>query len=211
MAIYMDDFASGTTVSGNVFVNAGRSVMIGGGRDNLIENNLFFDGKPAIHVDARGRGWARFMIDGTNSMMYDRLKAIQQVRPLYDSRYPRLSTLPGDEPGLPKGNVIRQNISIGGIWRELLDGVNDSLVVFENNTVYQDSGFVSIQEKDSRLKDVAPVLESGLVRIPVERIGLYRDGYRLAVPRRRAPIPGGRRAREGAGQFRPTERTRNVN
>lgn len=210
MAVYMDDFASGTTVSGNVFVNAGRSVMIGGGRDNLIENNLFFEGKPAVHVDARGRGWARFMIDGTNSTMYDRLKAIQQVRSLYDSRYPRLSTLPGDEPGLPKGNVIRQNISIGGIWRELLDGVNDSLVVFENNTVYQDSGFGSIQEKDSRLKDVAPVLESGLVRIPVERIGLYRDEYRLAVPPRRSLIPGGSGVWGGARPLRSRERIRDV-
>ena len=57
-AVYLDDCASGTLVYGNVFYRAGRAAMIGGGRDNTIENNIFVECTPSVHVDARGLGWA---------------------------------------------------------------------------------------------------------------------------------------------------------
>jgi hypothetical protein len=178
MGVYLDDFASGTTVYGNVFINAGRSVMIGGGRDNEVANNIFIGGKPAIHVDARGRGWAKFMIDGKNSIMYDRIRAISEVLPLYERKYTQLSTLLADDPGLPKGNVIRNNISMRGTWRELLDGVNDSLVVFQGNVIDQDPGFVSPESGDFRLRPEAPALKAGFRQLPLQKIGMYPDVYR---------------------------------
>lgn len=183
MGVYMDDFASGTTVRGNIFKNSGRSVMIGGGRDNFVENNVFIGGTPAIHVDARGRGWAKFMVDGENSILYGRLKAIQSVLPLYQKHYPQLSAITTDEPALPKGNIIRNNISWGGKWRELLDGVDDSLVAFVNNTVDVDPGFVSPETGDYRLRGDAQVLGNGFKQIPTGRIGLYKDSYRSSITR----------------------------
>ncbi len=54
MGVYLDDAASGTTVLGNVFYKAGRGVLLGGGRDNAIDNNLFIECSPSVHVDARG-------------------------------------------------------------------------------------------------------------------------------------------------------------
>jgi hypothetical protein len=53
MAVYLDDAASGITVFGNVFYKAAAAAFIGGGRDNLVENNVFVDCSPAVHVDAR--------------------------------------------------------------------------------------------------------------------------------------------------------------
>ena len=58
MAVYLDDCYCGVTVLGNLFERAGRSIMLGGGRDNTIENNVFVDCNPAIHVDQRGKSWA---------------------------------------------------------------------------------------------------------------------------------------------------------
>ena len=40
-AVYLDDWTSGTTVSGNIFSNCSRGIMIGGGRDNTVSNNIF--------------------------------------------------------------------------------------------------------------------------------------------------------------------------
>jgi hypothetical protein len=191
MSVYMDDFASGTTVRGNVFVNGGRTVMIGGGRDNVVENNLFVNGHPAVHVDARGRrGWAAAMYEGMNSVLRTRLKSVDPDRPPYSLRYPSLRHILETDLAVPEGNIIRQNISIGGIWRELQDGVTDSLVLFAGNTVDQDPGFVSMEKKDYRLRSDAPVFRNGFAEIPAGKIGLVRDRYRSKLAGRRDAIPG---------------------
>lgn len=191
MSVYMDDFACQTTVSGNIFVNGGRTVMIGGGRDIVLENNLIIDGHPAVHVDARAkRDWAATMFDGPNSVLLTRLQAVRHAEPPYSSRYPRLATILKDSFAVPEGNVIRHNIFYGGIWRELQDGVTDSLVLFEGNVVDTDPGFVSARDRDFRLRPDAPIFRSGFRRLETEKIGLYKDAYRADVPVRTKAIPG---------------------
>ena len=54
MGVYMDDCVSGTEIHGNLFKNVQRAVLLGGGRDFRVENNVFVDCKPAIQMDARG-------------------------------------------------------------------------------------------------------------------------------------------------------------
>jgi len=58
MGIYLDDMYCGTAIFGNVFYDVTRAAYIGGGRDNSIENNLFVDCRPSVHVDSRALGWA---------------------------------------------------------------------------------------------------------------------------------------------------------
>jgi len=60
IGVYLDDFTSGTLVEGNVFQNAGRGVLVGGGRDNVIRNNLFVDGVAGVQLDSRGQSWVAF-------------------------------------------------------------------------------------------------------------------------------------------------------
>ena len=43
MAVYLDDAASGATIYGNVFYKASHAAFIGGGRDNIVENNIMVD------------------------------------------------------------------------------------------------------------------------------------------------------------------------
>ena len=191
MSVYMDDFASGTTVYGNVFVNGGRTVMVGGGRDVRIENNLIIDGQPAVHVDARGkRDWAAAMFQGQNSVLMERLRAVHHKEPPYSLRYPHLVTVLDEDPTIPARISVRHNISYGGIWRELQDGVTDSLVQFEANFVEGDPGFVNAGKKDFRLRADAPALRDGFARLPLEKIGLYNDAYRPEKGRVTRTIPG---------------------
>ena len=56
--VYLDDFASGVTVQGNIIRDIGScAVMIGGGRDHTIENNLFMNTFCGIRLDNRGFWW----------------------------------------------------------------------------------------------------------------------------------------------------------
>jgi parallel beta-helix repeat protein len=41
MGVYLDDQASGITVFGNIFSRVNMGVLLGGGRDNRLENNIF--------------------------------------------------------------------------------------------------------------------------------------------------------------------------
>lgn len=121
MAVYLDDWASGFTVEGNVFVRAGRAAFIGGGRDNTVENNIFVECTPSVHVDARGLGWAGYYFDGTYPWMFERMEEMKFRQPPYSTKYPELLRLYDDEPRIPKGNTIVRNVSMGGRWMDVYD------------------------------------------------------------------------------------------
>jgi hypothetical protein len=44
-------------------VRVTRAAFIGGGRDCTIANNVFVDCQPALHIDARAMGWAKYHAD----------------------------------------------------------------------------------------------------------------------------------------------------
>lgn len=121
MGVYLDDWASGFTVYGNLFYRAGRAMMIGGGRDNLVENNLFLECAPSVHLDARGLGWASYFFDGTLTLLLDQLKEMKYHEPPYSTRYPELLTLDQGNPAFPMGNTIIRNVSFGGRWLDIYD------------------------------------------------------------------------------------------
>lgn len=120
-AIYLDDFASGFTIYGNVCYKAGRGTLIGGGRDNIVENNIYVDCFPSIVLDARGLGWASNYFDGTYRVLTETMNEMNYTEPPYSEKYPELLKLPDDEPAVPKNNKIVRNISYGGRWIELYD------------------------------------------------------------------------------------------
>jgi len=172
-AIYLDDCASGTTVFGNILVRAGRAVQIGGGRDNLIENNIFIACNPAVQVDARGLTWASFWFDGRDNTLIDRLRAMNYDKPPYSVRYPELARILEDEPAVPKGNRIVRNICVGGRWLDLLDGLTERIIFIKDNLVDVPQVFLSPDEGDYRLREDSPAHEIGFKQIPMECIGLY--------------------------------------
>ncbi len=173
-AVYLDDCASGTLVEGNSFQRAGREVLIGGGRDNIVRANLFIDGNPGVEVDARGLTWAKTWFDGTDNTMFDRLSAMPYKDPPWSVRYPELARILSDEPAVPKGNVVDTNASTGGTWTRLRDGT-DKWVAQRNNITAGDFGFMDSGQNDLRLRDNSPLFAKGFSRPGFSDLGNAGD------------------------------------
>ncbi|XP_064612389.1 uncharacterized protein LOC135476325 [Liolophura sinensis] len=107
--IMLDDQYSSVTIENNVFHDNELHMNIGGGRDNIVRHNVFYNAThAAVGVDARG-------ISGKFSqILFQRLKAIPYTNGLWTSRYPKLARIDSEEPNLPKGNEIYQNVFYGG-------------------------------------------------------------------------------------------------
>jgi hypothetical protein len=180
MAVYLDDAASGIQIAGNIFYRASRAAFIGGGRDNLIDNNIFVDCDPSVHVDARGIGWMAYHVE-EGGIMPERLAAVPYREEPWSSRYPQLLTLLDDEPGAPKGNVVRRNISVGGPWSDIQEPAVP-LVLQEDNLIDQDPHFVDPENLDFRLRLDSPAWDLGFQEIPIDRIGPYADPSRATWP-----------------------------
>jgi len=137
MGVYLDDWASGFTVYGNLFYKAGRAAFIGGGRDNVVENNIFVDCAPSVHIDARGLGWGGYYFDGTYPTLFTTMDDMKFRQPPYSTRYPELLSLYDDEPRIPKHNKILRNVSYGGRWMDLYDylAYDFSVVKVEGNVI----------------------------------------------------------------------------
>lgn len=152
MGVYLDDFSSGFTVFGNLFYKAGRASMIGGGRDNTFENNLYVDCAPSVHVDARGLSWAGYYMSGGYPVLFQLMDSVHYERPPYSTRYPELLTLYADSPAVPKNNRIVRNVSWGGRWIDIYDynDFNFSSAVTMKDNVIADSIVCRRRDKDQK-------------------------------------------------------------
>jgi len=186
MGVYLDDQAGGITVLGNIFHRVTRAVFIGGGCDNLVENNVFVDCKPSVHIDARGLGWQKKATDDAKGTLRTRLAAMPYTGELWSKRYPQLVTILDDDPGTPNRNRIVRNISVGGKWDDI-DPKTRTYQTVADNFVDEDPHFIDREGADFRLRADSPALATGFRPIPVIRIGLYRDRRRASWPVRHEP------------------------
>lgn len=186
MGIYLDDQASGFTIFGNLFYRVSRAMFIGGGCDNTVENNIFVDCSPALHIDARGLGWQKKATDDPKGELRTRLAAMPYQNDLWSKRYPPLVNILGDDPGTPKRNRAAGNICVGGKWEDI-EGKAKPFQVIEKNFVDVDPQFVDPAKGDFRLKNTSPALAAGFKPIPTEKIGLYQDERRASWPAVHAP------------------------
>ncbi|MFP4056631.1 MAG: right-handed parallel beta-helix repeat-containing protein [Candidatus Brocadiia bacterium] len=186
MGVYLDDQASGITITGNIFYKVTRAAFIGGGRDNVVENNIFVDCRPALHIDARGMGWRKKQTDNPKGTLRTRLRAMPIDGELWRRRYPNLPDILDDEPNAPKRNTIVRNICVGGQWEEIEPKARKYQTI-EDNLVDADPQFVAPEKLDFRLKPTSPAFDLGFKPIPVDQIGLYEDPRRASWPVRHEP------------------------
>jgi len=174
--IYMDDNVSGTLMYGNVFWESPRAVFIGGGRDHRVENNIFVDCDPSIHVDGRGLDKTQVWRDMVYVTMTDRLEQMNWRQPPYSTRYPALADLEqylesGD--GVPPANnVFLRNISIGGKWMDVGWHAKPEMLKVGENLIDRKPHFVDASAGNFELKEDSPAWKMGFKRIPIEKIGL---------------------------------------
>ena len=149
-AVYVDDQASGITIRGNLIERCHLGMLMGGGRRNVIEENVFVDCKTALRFGARGLGWARHL----RATLEERLAAVPYREEPWRSRFPWLSTLLEDEPMAPRHNVIVNNVLVrsGPIDAHLAKEVS------EHGTVANNRDLPALPENLSRARwtDVGP-------------------------------------------------------
>lgn len=177
MGVYLDDNFSSATVYGNVFNQVPRAAFLGGGRDNVVENNLFINCDPAINVDARGLEWRA----NGKANLTERLNAMPYQSEPWRSRYPQLLTLLEDDAMGPKGTLITRNIAVGGKWSNI-ERAAIPYAVMKDNFTEGDPQLVDIAKGDFRLRKDSPAFKLGFKPIPLEKIGLYRDPKRASWP-----------------------------
>ncbi len=132
MGVYLDDWSSGFTVYGNVFDHADHAVFIGGGRDNIVENNVFIGCSPSVSVDGRGFSWASYYFNGQHLQLFNEMVAMKYAQDPYKKAYPKLATLAETDPAAPMGNIITNNVSCDGRWLDIHDYGTFSLKVIDD-------------------------------------------------------------------------------
>ena len=129
--VYLDDCLSGITVEGNIFVDvAGDSILHGGGRDDVMRNNVFARYNKAIAADSRCIDW---LSNGTPNHtpgdswdLLGKLESMNYQQPPWSTAYPACAAIPDDWNTIiapdagwlaPQGSVFSDNVGDGsGTW-----------------------------------------------------------------------------------------------
>ena len=198
--IYLDDALSGQTVYGNIIANvSGRGIMVGGGRDNVIENNLIVNtANNPLFVDTRARDG---MLNGEENLHYSvdmpsKLVKMQaqdawlNAFPGYGDIIPYSIDYAGDpdDPMLscnPGNNTIRMNMCYTvGVKRFIWEGNPNvgnrisseavSMGTVENNyeiTDLEHAQFPGYENGDYTLAGDAEAYRHGFESLPFEEMG----------------------------------------
>ena len=162
-AIYLDDSASGVTVTGNTIAFADRAVLVGGGFSDTVSGNLFVEVAEGISIDDRGTTFRRAGILAPDGPFQSGLTRYQVTKPPYSARYPELAALGLETFGIPRDNNLSSNITVGG-----------TAVVFRMSAEHKDLIEAS---NNASLPNVAATWKSG--QVPQPSTG--PSGYELAT------------------------------
>jgi len=170
--VRLDDAISGVVIYGNVFWKASEgifgAVQIHGGKENIVENNLFVDCKYAISFSPWGADrWRQFL--QSPEVVRATQEDVDIRKPPYSTRYPALAHL-ADHPDV---NSIWRNVAVNCGAFMIRDGGREDTM--DNLTLTGDPGFVAPDRGDFRLKPTSWIFRrTGFRPIPVEQIGIYR-------------------------------------
>jgi len=181
--IRLDDAICGVLIYGNVFLRCSRAqfggVQIHGGKDNIVENNVFAECRYGISFSGWGPARWKEVIEGPEIARKTR-EEVDITKPPYSTRYPGLARLAAGE-------------GINEVWRNLVYNCGEFLTrdrgiqdLMDNTVTAQDPGFVDAAAMDFELKADSPMLTGGGFRpIPFSEIGLYEDVMRASRPVKR--------------------------
>ncbi len=144
--IYLDDLYSGTTVKDNVLYNIYRAILVGGGRDNIIDHNLIASSRIALHTDDRG-----VRVYDSDEKAKIHMGAILNRVPwqsqLWQEAYPKLYTIYDNNPREPMGNKLTYNRIIETTYPFEYSGDSKQyLELIDNN--YTKKGTYTLKNRD---------------------------------------------------------------
>ncbi len=166
MGVYLDDLASGTIIDGNIFKNVQRAVVVGGGRDNIVRNNVFQSSRSAaVRVEYR-----QATAVNAEDQLRKRLESVPYLSEAWKRKYPELLTILKDDPLAPKNNIIENNTVVDGKWLEITNKAK-VLQKMKNNNIINGTNLRS--EKDSNNSASLDKFE-GRTAIPMSEIGIQK-------------------------------------
>jgi hypothetical protein len=173
--VRLDDAISGVLIYGNVFHRCSHGlfggVQIHGGKDNIVDNNLFVECPWAVSFSLWSNDrWRTFLGEAAR-------RGDLYTNALHVARYPALATL-------------AENPYVNSVWRNLVyqcggfltrdRGIQD---VMDNWITVRDPGFVDAARQNFAFR---PALRSfppsGFRPIPFAEIGLYESEHRASWP-----------------------------
>ena len=110
MGFYFDDCDCGDEVYGNVFWKVPRGIMVGGGREHPIRNNVFAECNLGYSIDNRGMTWKNWNMPGTSWHLQARAERLRYREEPWRSRYPLLAKIMEDDPQEPKYDPVENNL-----------------------------------------------------------------------------------------------------
>ncbi|MCX6944748.1 MAG: right-handed parallel beta-helix repeat-containing protein [Opitutales bacterium] len=189
--IYLDDYTSGVRVYGNLVVNAYRgAVMVHGGQDNLIANNLFVDG-------------------AAQQLQYAPIDSLTSGRtPAHPDKGPWLMTGTRCVGNIFYYTGAESNWLKGDKWRQILAESDRNVIWaggrpvtipqlraapggdwaawqqlgFDRASVVADPQLVDPRRGDYRLRPGSPALQLGFIPLPLAQMGLYPSAERASWP-----------------------------
>ena len=145
--IYLDDLYSGTVVEDNILYNIYRAVLIGGGRDNIVNKNLIVKCRVGLHTDARGLRWYDSDEKAKIHMGYILDKVPWQSQ-LWQETYPELFTIYDNSPRLPLGNIISNNKIIQTLYPKEYSNNSEQYLELKDNNISKDNGGIIKDSND---------------------------------------------------------------
>ncbi len=177
VGVYLDDLLSGVQIYGNLFERVHFGVLIGGGRDNFVANNIFSRTKYGVHLDSRGTTWANERITrrtGGSWDLFAKLESMPYQSELWAKAYPKLPDILDEDPLKPRRNEIVRNVWYDpdrkGSFLHLTAGGKKSDLTMENNFLEGDPGLADTENGFDFRHDSA-VWQTGFEPIPFEKIG----------------------------------------
>lgn len=181
-AIRFDDIISGEKIYGNVFVNCGSkrfgAVQIHGGKDNYIENNLFYKCNAAVSFSPWTRKYwnERLAMEVSKHRMYE---AVDINSELYKTRYPELK------------NDLHADLNVNYVNNNLLVGCPRDIIhkspkeeKLELQSIVKDNANIESADKELAYYLQDSVLKShGLKPIPFSEIGPKNNKYQKIADR----------------------------
>ncbi|MBE5039706.1 right-handed parallel beta-helix repeat-containing protein [Ructibacterium gallinarum] len=187
VAIYMDDMFSGTSIHHNVIQHVARGMLLGGGRDMTVYNNIIIDAAQSMYLDQRAvePGTAGYTQAKPGGEAYNKTKKWPVESSLWLSRYPELKNVLTDPMlNYPANNAVYDNLIYQSGEANLLPYFYELARKFTNNVVMETGDiFKDPETQDYSIQEGADILKKipGLSEINMEEIGLYQDAYRTEI------------------------------
>lgn len=200
-AIYADGAQNNLTIYGNVLANVDHAVLINGGRDNIIQNNIFVNitnmitSKLVPFAVACNQSALRNGFTNRSSSYWNRLTNLPYQGALWSNRYPTLATITNG-PWVDNINICKatNNSLVGNVcwnfytnavapytgecfrWEDIAGpcaaAANQTNAIVLNNLTNADPLFVNYSQRNYYLLRSSPAWALGFQWIPISRIGL---------------------------------------